>query len=339
MNYSHRFFLYGPVGLFAILMACVMGYWWIASSAFSHRLDAINGHEVAPGIRVGFAKKTIGGFPFRLDSELDGLRVEIATSHGPTVWTAEHFALHSLTYGREQFILEAAGKQLVSWHDDAGAPHRYAFLPGTLRASSISDGQGLSRFDLDLVDDDSDDVSASRLQLHLRRDPKLDAFDVFVSADGVHIARALKPAFGPDLKSLSIDALVSPGSSFERLLSGRSDWRPAVEDWHARDGGLLIKNATMRWGALDIAGQGALAVDDAHRPLGALQLSISNWQKLVQEAQRKGWLAGANSGLAAGFFAFAGDPKGDAPLSATLTFKDGVVYVGPIPADLLSPLY
>jgi hypothetical protein len=340
MNYSHRFFLYGPVGLFAILMLAVMGYWWIASGAASRKLDAINGHQVAPGISVHFDRKTMSGFPFRIDTELDGLRVAIATSHGPAIWTAEHFAAHSLTYGRTQFIFEAAGKQHIEWHDDAGHLHHYDFLPGSLRASMIAEGGRLSRFDLDLLNADSPDVAAAHVQLHLRKDPKIDGLDLFVSVDGARIAPALKPAFGPDVKTLRIDAMVSPGASFDSLLAGHADWRAAAENWRGRHGGVLVKAFQMNWGKLDIAGKGALAVDDLHRPMGALQLQIGDWQPLLREARQRGWLKGADDGLAAAFFEFAANVQAaGAPLDTTLGFQDGIVFVGPVPADLLSPLY
>ncbi|HWA31771.1 MAG TPA: DUF2125 domain-containing protein [Rhizomicrobium sp.] len=340
MNYSHRFFLYGPVGLFAILMLAVMTYGWVRSNAVSHRLDAINGHEIAPGIKISFDKKTMSGFPFRVDTELDGLRVEIATSHGPTVWTAEHFASHELTYGRTQFVLEAAGRQHIEWHDDRGGLHHYDFLPGSLHASVIAEHGTLARFDLELLDADSPDIAAAQVQLHLRKDPKFDGTDVFVSADGVHIAPDLKPAFGPDVKTLRIDAMVSPGSSFDRLLSGHADWRVAVEDWRARHGGLMVKAIRMDWGKLNISGKGALAVDDAHRPMGTLRLSVGNWLPLLQEAEQEGWVKAENDGLAAGFLSFASGAQADkSQLDTTLGFQNGIVFVGSVPADLLSPLY
>ena len=339
MNYSHRFFLYGPVGLFVVLMLAVIGYWFIESRAVSLKLDAINGHELAPGIRFSFAQKSMSGFPFRIDSELDGLRVEIATSHGPAVWTAEHFAFHSLTYGRTQYVFEAAGKQVVTWHKDSGELRTYAFLPALLRGSIIGRGDEISRFDLEAIGVDSADVAATQMQLHLRKDPKIDGLDLYLSADGVHIAVDLKPAFGPDMKTLRIDALVSPGTSFDPLLAGHDDWRAAAENWRARHGGVLVNSIAVNWGRLDIAGKGAITVDEAHRPVGALQLKIDNWQPLIQQAQQQGWLKGANNGMAAGFFAFAGNAQAGGTLSATLGFKDGILFVGTVPADTLSPLY
>jgi hypothetical protein len=82
-----------------------------------------------------------------------------------------------------------------------------------------------------------------------------------------------------------------------------------------------------------------LTADELHRPMGTLRLRIDDWQPLVQQAQQRGWLKGGHDGLAASFLALAGNMQGSGPLTATLGFKDGVMSVGSVPADLLSPLY
>jgi hypothetical protein len=330
MNYSHRAFLYGPVALLAIAAIAVASYWWTASNAMSRKLDAMNGHEVAPGIRLSFAHKTIGGFPFRVDGELDGLRIAIDTSHGPAVWTAEKFAFHSLTYGRTQLVFEAAGAQHVEWHKDNRTLHTYDFLPGSLRASVIMSDHRLARFDLDALNIASTDVSAAEVQLHLRDDPKIEGLDLFITADHVHFAPDVDPAFGPDMKQFTASAMVSPGSSFHELLAGRGGWRAATDDWHTRHGGVLVKMLAVNWGPLDAAGAGAMAVDDLHRPVGALHFTLDGFNNLSA-------VGAANGGLARAL-ALSGSGSSPPP-KAVLSFKDGVVYVGSAPADLLSPLY
>jgi hypothetical protein len=328
MNYSHRAFLYGPVGLLAIAAIAVVAYWWTATDAVSQRLDAMNGHEIAPGIHFSFARKTMAGFPFRVDGELDGLRVSIDTSHGPTVWTAEKFAFHSLTYGRAQFVFEAADAQHIEWHKDDGSLHTYDFLPGSLRASAIIAGHRLARFDLDGLNVDSTAISAAEVQLHLRDNPKIDGLDIFVTADNVHFAPDEQPAFGPDMKHFAVNAMVSPGSSFTGLLSGHGDWRAGANDWHARHGGVLVNAVEVSWGPLNATGKGALAVDDMHRPVGDLRFMVDDVKNLSTVASGDSGLAKA---LAANVL--------NSPKNATLAFKDGVAYVGTTPADLLSPLY
>jgi hypothetical protein len=338
MNYSSRIFLYGPVGLFATLVIATMAYWWVASNALSKKLDQWNGHEIVPGVHLSFANKAMSGFPFRVDSQLDDLHVEIETSHGPTVWNAEHFALHSLAYGAGQYVFEAAGKQIVQWHDDHGQLHEYEFLPGTLRASSISDRDGLKRFDIQVLDASSADISAARAEFHIRRDPAIDGYDLAVTADSVHFSPDLNVPFDTNLKHFGSIALISPGSSFAKFLDGHGDWRPAVEDWRKRDGGLKISNIETVWDDLTVKGVGALTADSLHRPFGALHLSIDGWSNLSQSASSTNKTR-EGMAKALSIFAMNQHAPADKPLDITTTFKDGVFYVGSIPADLLSPLY
>jgi hypothetical protein len=333
MNYSHRFFLYGPVGLLVIVMIAVAAYWWSETGAVSRWLDALNGHEVAPGIHFSFAHKTMSGFPFRVDGELDGLRIAIDTSHGPTVWTAEKFAFHSLTYGRPQFVFEAAGNQHIARHKDNGSLHTYDFLPGSLRASAVLSGHRVARFDLDALNVDSADISASEVQFHMRENPKIDGLDLFVTANNVHFASDEVPAFGPDMKHFAVNAMVSPGSSFDSFLSGHGEWRAGADNWHARHGGVLVNAVEVNWGPLDTVGKGALAVDDLHRPVGEIRFVINDKPALLQMLPKDD-----QQGLAQALYADVSAHPSQS-LNVALSFKDGVAYVGTIPADLLSPLY
>src|SRR4051794_12137854 len=102
MRYSSRFFLYAPILGLLILAAFAMIHWWVDATAFAKRLDAANGHEIMPGVKLSFVAKKIAGFPFRLDTILKGVRVEVAETTGPVTWSSEDFAMHVLTYGREQ---------------------------------------------------------------------------------------------------------------------------------------------------------------------------------------------------------------------------------------------
>src|SRR5579871_52673 len=137
MKYSSRFFLYAPLALFLAIAVGVGVNWWIEASALSKQLDSLNGRPAMPGVTLFFSSKRISGFPFNLDVVFQDFRVEVATDHGPSMWTSQNFAMHALTYGREQLIFEAAGKQLLSWTDLDGVHHALPFEVGAWRASSI----------------------------------------------------------------------------------------------------------------------------------------------------------------------------------------------------------
>ena len=115
MRYSSRFFLYAPLAVVLLLFALAGGRWWSMASALSARLEAENGREIVPGVLFHFAAKRISGFPFSLDSELSDVTLAMGTATGTTVWHSEKFASHRLTYGRDETIFEAAGKQSLQW--------------------------------------------------------------------------------------------------------------------------------------------------------------------------------------------------------------------------------
>jgi hypothetical protein len=338
MRYSSRFFLYAPLALLLALAAGVSAYWWVVAGAASARFDAINGREAVPGIRLSFAQKTLGGFPFRVDTVLDGVKVEITSSYGPIVWRSEHLASHALTYGRAVTLFEAAGTQLLTWTDDGGVHHRFEFIPGTMRASIVNAKDAFSRFDLDVMGVASPSFDAARAQFHLRRDPSADALDLVFSADDVRLAPQWRNAIGNAMPRIRLDARLLPATP---LLAGGRDWHSNAESWRVQQGALVIDQLEIAWGKLDAFGTGHIALDGAHRPAGGLELKIAGYQTLLDEAAARGLVKPADKGVAAALLHDMAETGGDhaGRLPATFTFKDGAASVGKTSAGLLPKLY
>jgi hypothetical protein len=233
MKYSSRFFLYAPLAVFLILCVAASVTWWIKASALSDRLAAVNGREVMPGVTLAFAAKKIGGFPFNLDTEIRDFSVAVATPNGPTRWTAERFALHALTYGRDETIFEAAGRQRLEWTKEDGTRRTLDFAVGALRASAIVRSGSLSRFDLDLVGFGSKAFTAQRLQFHARQDAK--ATQLFVTADGLTNCRH---------STIRYSATVTIDKAFERLQLAEQSWSEAVASWRTAGGNTIPDKKT-----------------------------------------------------------------------------------------------
>ncbi len=233
MSYSSRFWLYAPLLMFLALTAFVSLHWWNAASALNRKLDAMKGHEAAPGIIIDWRGKTLSGFPFNLDLVLEGVSVKGAGAHGPFAWESDRFATHSLTYGRAQEVMEAAGQQRLSWMDADGAAHDLSFLPGALHASAVFEGKGLLRFDLDITEADGRGgpvpFTARRLQFHLRRDPGQDMLDLVASADNLSTGGAV-------IAKPRVTGSIRPGAPFLGLLDGEKSWPQASADWRAANG-------------------------------------------------------------------------------------------------------
>jgi hypothetical protein len=334
MNYSHRFFLYAPIALFLAIMAAIGIFWWAAAGAFYRTLDTANGHELAPGVTLHFASRQGGGFPFRIEAVMENVQIEVATSYGPFTWQSQHFAMHALTYGRDQIIYEAAGTQTLSWTDSERARHVWTFVPGSMRASSIVANGKLARFDMDIIGIGSPDLSAGRAQIHIRRDPTKDAVDVFLTADTIRLSPALQSGFGDTIETLHLGGNFVPDAPLTPLLEGKIDWRGALEDWRKTSGKLTIDQFEMAWGKLDATGKGSLALDSAHRPEGTLALTLSGYQAFLKTAGTDG----SNTPLASALIAD-NTPNNPETLSLPLLFKNGIVNAGPTAGGIVNPLY
>jgi hypothetical protein len=229
-KYSSRFWLYAPTLLFLTLALAVMIHWWLAAGAFEKRLAALKGHPAMPGVTLDWATVQVGGFPFRLDADFTDFRVEGAAAHGPAAWASEKFALHALTYGRSQTVYEAAGRQLVSWTGADGSSHATAFLPGSMRGSSILDAKGLQRFDLDIVDMAGNNFAFTRFQFHLRR--TATSLDVMLAASPVKAA------------GQQVYASLNQAGAWAPLLRGEMSWHQADAAWRARGGKATLSQVT-----------------------------------------------------------------------------------------------
>src|SRR6185436_3134950 len=206
MTYSNRFFLYAPIAAFLLIAAVVSVIWWREANALSARLDAMNGHEAMPGVTVAFKSKTIGGFPFNLDVVFADLRVTVKTPHGPSTWASEKFALHALTYGREQMLFEAAGRQALSWTELGGRKRGLPFEVGELHASAIAGERGVSRLDVQLLAFGSPALTAGKVELHARVAPDGQTIEIAAAADVVHLSPRLSSLFGDDIPRATVTA-------------------------------------------------------------------------------------------------------------------------------------
>lgn len=338
MKFSHRFFLYAPVVAVGVLFAAAAIYWTVAAHAFANRLDTLNGHEIEPGVTFHFESKAIGGFPFRIDAVLKDMRIDAATAHGSASWRAEEFALHMLDYSATPVVFEAAGKQVLSWHDTKGAPHNLTFVPGLLRASAATSGGELARFDFELIGTADVPIRVSRGEFHLRRTPGTDALDLVFMADDMHLPAGQHAGLGETIPKLRLSARLAPGNDWNALLSGNGDWRKAAEAWRAHSGTLDIAQLEILWGKVDARGAGLLTLDGARRPEGIIKLKIAGYRALAGAAKRQ---AGMRENVLDGVIAQAAsaNKNGTGPLPVTLAFKDGLAYVNQAPAGFLSPLY
>lgn len=318
MRYSSRLFLYAPFILLLVVATAAMLRWRHLAAEWETKLLAANrGEEIVPGVTLHFASENIGGFPFNLDVVLDKSVLAVQSTRGPISLASDHFAIHALTYGRAQQIFEAAGRQVFEWTDAEGETHRFAFVPGTMRASAIEKDGRLARFDLDLNAFGSSVLSGARAQLHVRAVPDRNLLDVVILADGLRMKSS-----SDALPHLELDGQMIPATPLSPLLSGGDEWRRALADWRAAGGMFRLERADIDWGDTRSSASGALGLDDAHRLSGTLRVQVadaSRWKptRLVE----------SRFTFALQEFANSVSEPGSSPLELSLDIHNGAAIV------------
>ena len=272
MRYSNRLFLYAPFAVLLIIAAAAMLRWREVADEWQTKLLAANrGKEIAPGVTLHFASEEIGGFPFNLDIVLDKFVLAVRSTRGPISLESERFAIHALTYGRTQQVMEAAGLQILIWTDAEGGAHRFTFVPGSLRASAIERDGRLTRFDLDLSEFASSAFTGARAQLHLRAAPDRDALDFLIRADDLRVRSR-----GAALPHVDIEGKITPAKPLSALLSGNDEWRKALGRWRVADGALRLDQTDITWDTSHVAGNGSFAFDASNHMRGAMEMQLSD---------------------------------------------------------------
>ncbi len=267
MRYSNRVFLYAPFAALIAFALFAAAHWWADARALAGQLDRANGHEIMPGVKLSFSRKRIGGFPFRLDAVLKNVRLSAGEVTGPVAWTSEDFAMHALTYGRDQWILEAAGRQTLSWRDVSGKEHHFTFLPGTFRASALLGNRELQRFDSEIRDLDGADFRTENAQLHFRRNG--GGIDVYFRLENAHAPSGYAAALGPDVKALVASARLDRIGPIEELLRGSVRPMRAFEQWR-QTGRVTVTELAIDWNDRRAKISGELTLDPAHNLHGTL---------------------------------------------------------------------
>lgn len=270
MSYSNRIYMYGPVGLLLLVAILYSVFWRVEADTMSARLDRANGGEIAPGISFSFAQKSVGGFPFRLDVLLTGVRLGYRSGSTEIDWRTDRFALHRMSYGRNQFIFESDGTQTISWATQPDAtPVTVLLSPETARASAILNRGRLLRFDLDLWRPHGTQTGSSptatvfaadRAQFHAlaRRNNTLD---VAIQVDNGRSGSSATQVGQASLPLIDCRVTLNRADLLTGLEQGNEDFTRAFELWRNRMGVANVTSLALNWPDAHAVLRGDLRLD------------------------------------------------------------------------------
>ncbi|MEA3023328.1 MAG: hypothetical protein QOK01_2180 [Alphaproteobacteria bacterium] len=356
----------------ALLLALVVlvaagwtGLWSYAAKRADAELAAWRNREAAAGRVVGCGTQRIAGFPFRIEITCVDPTLNLQASqltfrlkdllaavqiYQPTLLIGEFTGpLTVANDGRPPDMVADWSLAQTSVHGLPSEPDRVSVVldkPSLARPASPA-AQTLA--------------SAQHLELHARQAPRLPQ-DPPVLDLALDLRQALLPAFA-QVPEGPIDAEIAA------TLRGLTDLRPKplpalLRDLQAANGRLDITHARVRQGEIIGVGQGTLSLTARGTLDGQLQLTVAGIEQLmtalgldkkVGQASQNALdrvapglnldrLLGprGNAALAAAGVAMLGQPaelEGRRAVTLPLRFADGVVFLGPLRAGELPPLF
>ncbi len=314
--------------IIAILAALYGGYWFVGSSAVHKGAAlAIDGMR-AEGWQVDYAAMSVRGFPSRFDTRFDA--VALRDPDRTFDWQMPEFRLFALSYQPNKVIALWPERQTITVAGEV-----FTLDSDGLRASAKIGVAAALPLDSVTLEADATRLASDK-GWAVTLDDLVAAFRVAGPAPGQYDAFAEGRAIVLPAEAMAmIDpaGALPPALDILRIDAGLTFDRP-FDATMGPDGGPNLTAITLRetrlgWGTVGFDATGTLAVDADGVPDGAITLAVTDWSQLIA--------LGVNAGLIDPGVAPTWDraatmmAAGEDQLRATITFRNGLMALGPIP--------
>lgn len=308
-----------------------MGYWAIGSTALDRALTGWIEQRRAEGWVADVSELEVSGFPNRFDTTLTD--VQFADPGTGVAWQAPFLQLLALSYRPNQVIAVLPPEhrlstplQTIEITSDQSRGSIFLGASTSLpleRSVIISDNLGFAStlgWDVNI-----DQARFATDEVPVRE----NAHRVGAEVTGLRLPRDLARVLNPGnvlperVETLRFDAEIGFTAPWDRRAIEVA--RPQITD-------IDLADLSMTWGDVLFQATGTLTVDSIGRPNGTIDVRAVEWRRILDMAVSTGVLPPSlvptlerGLGLLAGL---SGRPD---TIDTPLTFRDGVISIGPIP--------
>lgn len=314
-----------------VLAALAGGWWafyaWSTQRVVSQWLEA----RAAEGWVVNYTDLSVNGFPTRFDTRIVAL--ELADPDTGWVWSVPQVSLGQRVFRPDHLRAVGPAEQVLA------SPSERLVIRSDVIQSEL-DVQPAARFALDasITEMRGVEVTSSagwsmRLPEGLLTGHRVDGaeatYDVVFAADGLEppapMAALLDPA------GVLPDAIGAVSYRARMAFDRPWDLR-AIEDRRPQITRLDLDDISANWGEMLFRATGAVDVDGRGRPEGDVSVRAENWRAMVELAVNAGAIPTQLQGSIEGVLGMVAGLSGRREdIDATLSFRDGRVFLGPLP--------
>jgi hypothetical protein len=339
-----RWRVFVPFVLIVVVALAWSGAWYFAARRADATITAWIEQEARFGRIYSCGSRSSGGYPFRIEIRCADPVVEFAAVEPPHVLRAKELMGVAQIYQPDLIIAEITGPVSIGeagqsplWRADWRlAQASLRGVAGTTQRLSVV----LEETRLEHTDGTAAETwaAANRFEAHLRRDPG-SASDRAVLDLAAQVAGATVPSAAA-LAGKPFDAEIVA------LLRGPTDLRPKpmparLKEWQAAGGRLQVSKFRLQQGEAVAVAAGDIGLSATGRPDGAFDITMTGFDRLVQDLVGRPQGGALQFGLMAGL-AWLGRPAeidGKRAVAVSLRVNDGAVYLGRIPLGKLQSLF
>ena len=341
--FSSRVFRRSLLALVVLLCLAVGEFWLYAANNLARHM-----HEQTFGgaaLADFCASSEIGGFPFRLRLNCSQFSAPLRAGQTQILAKADEARGEASIFAPNHIVLTLSSPLSLQKPDGSAlAKLRHAGM--TLDVAWSSHGLDEAQLDASALDwrpEAPEAGIAFNLQkLNVRLKPLGDSLHVDVVGDGLTAPMLQSVLQKSDLSRFSFSGQIAPAPR------ASEDWRAAVETWRGKSGAVTIEKLDWRTGDFSFSLDGSLALDEAHRPAGRLNVAAKGAGPILARMGVPVSAAQAQNLISALLGKAQGNPQakpqaqpeGGDSLALPLILDKGRIYLGPLrlPATM-APLY
>jgi hypothetical protein len=305
-------------------------YWFFGSYGLKSEINTWLTDRQEDGWQVEYSNLKVRGFPNRFDTTLSD--IQLTDPDTGISWAAPFVQFLSLSYKPNHVIavwpmsqtfstpyqkIEVSSAEMKA-SAVLSPDHEMKLLRGTLIAN-----------DLALKSTSGWDIGVSSISTSIRQLELPESYEFSTSINSLEPSETLRKWLG---ETRNLPAKINNITlDFTTELTRTLD-RTTIEDARPQIKTLDLTRASASWGELLIRASGKLTVGIDGNLNGELELNAKHWKEMLQLAVSAGAISSEIAAAAELGLSFMARLNGsDQALDTTLTFRDGRIFLGPIP--------
>ena len=305
------------------------GWWYALARGQEAALAAWFDDRIRAGWQAEHEGIGLTGFPLRLEREIAGIR--LADPRTGWAWTAPWLRVESATFSPSRLEVTWPGAQSLAVPGErtditSGAMAASLELRPELAMGLVHASAEVAR--LDVLARSGWTARAGRVEADIAERVNDDGYAITFRAENVIMPEPWMARIDPTgLAGRELERITFDGAAvFDAPLD-----RHLIEDGRLALRAMTIRRAGFQWGRMRLEATGAIKTDDRGYPKGKIKLTARHWREIIAMARRSGAI-GADMAealtTALELIALLGGDRDE--LDATLKFRDGEVWIGPI---------